>query len=221
MTQVDEPKTEHNGDGLETGPSRTEFTPEQQGRVQRIIDDAYRRAYEKAARGGNTSEEVERLRAEVDLLKQDQKTAVILRALSRYNVVDASEVAELVGGHIKFDDSGNPVVVGSGGSEVIDSSGRPISVDDYMGRWLSERPHHLRSISSVGAGSGGARFGGSGKASYDLSNPQSWREMPRDDLDRLLKEGVNVHGSGGQVYKFKNVKNPFIEARKKRFQSGG
>ena len=64
----------------------------------------------------------------------------------------------------------------------------------------------LRASGGPGGSSSGAKFGG--KAVYNL--------LEKDTIRRLLKEGINVQGSGGQVYRFKNVNNPFVEARKRR-----
>jgi hypothetical protein len=198
-----------------------EFTPEQQTKVQHLIDDAYKRAFVKAAKNSSTSEEMERLQLEVERLRGNNKTAAMLKAIARHNVVDADEVVELMKGHVRMDDGGKLTVVGEVGSAVINSSGHPMGFEEYVDHWLSERPHHLRTGGGLGSGSQGARFGGEGKRHYNLSDPATWRNMPREDLDRLLKEGVNVQGAGGQVFRFRDVKNPFHEARKRKFNSGG
>jgi len=43
--------------------------------------------------------------------------------------------------------------------------------------------------------------------------------MPREDLERIMKEGINVQGTAGQTYRFRDVKNPFLEARRRKFHS--
>ncbi|MEE9615271.1 MAG: hypothetical protein V3W31_10055 [Thermodesulfobacteriota bacterium] len=217
MSTVDELKTGSRGDGPDTESSRVEFTSEQQTRVQALIDDAYRRAFSKASRGATATDEVERLKTEVDRLRDDRKTAALLKAVSRHNVIDTEEVAELIRSHVDVDDTGGVVVRGEGGSDRIGRSGQAMGVDEYIVEWLEERPHHLRSSSASGSGSRGARFGEAGRRSYNLSDPESWRTMPREDLERLLKEGVNVEGASGQTFRFKDVQNPFREARKRKF----
>ncbi|MBI5827120.1 MAG: hypothetical protein HZB22_05290 [Deltaproteobacteria bacterium] len=222
MTQVDELKTAENSDGLGAGyaaqPQKVVFTPEQQEKVQALIDEAYKRAFSKAQKYRSSSEDVERLKTEVDKLRQDKKMAYLLRSISRHNVVDAEEVADLLNDRVRMDDDGGLSVAGDSGSGVIDGSGLPISVDEYVSRWLGERPHHLRTAAGAGAGSSGARFG-AGRARYDLNDPSVWRNMPREDLDRLLKDGISVQGSAGQTYQFRDVKNPFLEARRRKFQT--
>ena len=98
MNQVDELKTGV-GDGpigAEAEHSKVMFQPEQQAKVQELIDEAYRKAYVKASKGRSSSEEVERLKGEVERLKEDKKMAVLLKSIARHSVVDAEEVAELV-----------------------------------------------------------------------------------------------------------------------------
>ncbi len=219
MTQVDELKTEKREGSSES--AKVVFTPEQQARVQELIDDAYRRAYAKATRSRVPAEEVERLRSELDALREERKMAAILRAVSRHNVVDAGEVAELIKGRVKIDETGNITVLADSGSSLINSEGGAMGLEEYVDRWLSERPHHLRNNAGAGSGSGKAMFGPEGSTRYDLSDPATWRSMPREDLDRLLKEGVKIQGSSGQVYSFRSVKNPFVEARKRKFSAAG
>ncbi|MEK6760002.1 MAG: hypothetical protein AABY51_09545 [Deltaproteobacteria bacterium] len=222
MHQIDERRVDESGDGLingyNTDASRVTFLPEQQTKVQELIDEAYRKAYSKALKTRGSSDEVERLRTEVDRLKQDKKTALILRAAARHNVVDPEEVADLLKERVRMDDDGGLSVVGEGGSVRINGAGVPMSVDEYVNDWLNARPHHLRASGTSGAGSHGTRFA-AGANRHNLTDPNAWRTMSRDDLDRLLKDGVNVQGAAGQSYSFKNVKNPFLEARRRKHTS--
>ncbi len=216
--QVDELKTE-GSDGVKEADgaraAKVAFMPEQQARVQELIDEAYKRAYAKALKSRPASDEVERLKSENDALRNERKTAAIYRAVSRFNVVDADEVAKLVSDDIRLDEAGNPYAA-SGGAQLRDG----MSVEDYIASWLSGRPHHLRAGGARGSGSQGARFG-NGAFRHNPEDPEAWRKMPREDLDRRLEGGITVNGSAGQVYRFKEVKNPFIEARKRRFKPAG
>lgn len=220
MPQVDELKTEQ-GDGFKNGAdehgARVAFNPEQQVKVQHLIDEAYKKAFSKAQRTVGSTEETDRLKSEIEELKEEKKMAAVLRAVSRHNVVDAEEVAELVKNHIKMDEDGSYAVTGPTGALMVNSLGASMTPDEYISRWLSERPHHLRPARHSGAGSESVMFGG-GSARFNLGDASAWRSMPREEVDRLLNEGINVHGSAGQVYRFKNVKNPFVEARKRRLK---
>ncbi len=55
--------------GDKTDPSRVAFTPQQQKTVQGLIDDAYRRAFAKVSRGAISTEEHEKLQAELKALQ--------------------------------------------------------------------------------------------------------------------------------------------------------
>lgn len=214
---VDELKTAE-GDGTNGEARKVTFLPEQQARVQELIDEAYRKAYSKAQKTKGSSEEVEKLKGEVERLKEERKVSALLKAISRHNVVDAEEVAELVKGRVRVEEDGSCRVLGESGAVKITTTGQPMSVEEFISEWLGERPHHLRAASGMGAGSQGARFG-AGSVKYNLADPSTWRSMPREELDRIMKEGINVQGSAGQTYRFRDVKNPFLEARRRKFQS--
>jgi hypothetical protein len=212
---VDELKT-GNADAIRDD-AKVSFLPEQQARVQELIDEAYRKAYTKAQRAMSGAD-VDKLKAEVERLREDRKAASLLRAISRHSVVDAEEVTELLKHRVRADEDGTLKVIGQSGAARVNNSGHPMSIEEFVDSWLSERPHHLRASAASGSGSLGARYS-SGAARYDLSDPASWRSMPREELDRLMREGVDVQGAAGQNYRFRDVKNPFLEARKRKFQS--
>ena len=182
MANVDERKTDMKDDGLKA--DSVAFTPPQQSRVQELIDDAYKKAFQKASRVPSGAPELDELRKEVERLKGDKLMASVLRAVARHNVVDAEEVAELISRRVALDASGRAVANDAPNSDI----------DEYVHGWLLERPHHLRASMAQGAGSIGARYEGKGRP--NLSDPYVWRNMPREDVDRLLKEGVDVHGEG-------------------------
>ena len=220
MHQVDELKAGANGDGqlngLESGSSsKVVFAPEQQSRVQELIDEAYKKAYSKALKHKGPNDEVERLRGEVDRLKVEKKNAVILRALSRHNVIDADEVSELLKDRVTINDDGSAIITGEAGGVRINKSGAPMGVEEFVAGWLDDRPHHLRPAGFAGSGSRPSGFR-PGNLRVDTTEPGAWSNMPRVELDRFLKEGVVIQGSTGQTYKFKDVKNPFVEARKRK-----
>lgn len=222
MTENAGAKSMSHGDGpraTEAETPKLTFTAEQQAKVQELIDDAYRKAYSKALKSRGNGEDAEALKLEVEKLKGERKMAALYRAISRFNVVDADEVAKLVSDSVVIGEDGEMRVRGQDGPVHTGGSGRAPGVDEYVAEWLSERPHHLRNGGISGAGSRSSKFAFNSPLRHSLTDPSAWRGMPREDLERLLEEGVNVHGSAGQVYSFKNVKNPFLEARKRRYRN--
>ncbi len=212
-------KSNGQGNDSESTSGKVAFNSEQQARVQELIDESYRKAFAKAQRTRSAGEDVEGLRREIEGLKEEKKKLALLKAVSKYNVVDGEEIVKLLDDRVRMDDEGHVTVVNSSGSAKINDSGYPVAMDDFISQWLSERPHHLRSAGGAGAGSHGAGFTHGSIGGHSLSDPSSWSTMSREDLDRYLREGINVHGSAGQVYRFRDVKNPFLDARKKRFSS--
>lgn len=230
---------------------KVEFSPEQQAKIQGLIDEAYKKAYAKAGGGssaeikdyealkaelaalkagggkGKESEEVKALTAKLDEFKAalEKKNAreledSIFREVAKFNVMDAAEVTTLLRAGIKADENGVPMVVNADGSPRLNLNAtptRPMTVSEFIADWLKTRPHHLRASGRAGAGSPGVKFGGEGGKEYDLSNPETIRNMPREDLDKLIADGIAVRGSGGQVFRFKTSGNAFIDARKARF----
>jgi len=205
------------GNGGENASGKVVFNSEQQAKVQELIDDSYRKAFAKAQKTHSSGEDVAGLRREIEGLKEEKKKLALLKAVSKYNVVDGEEIVKLLGDSVRMDDNGHVVVVNSSGSAKINDAGYPVAMEEYLARWLSDRPHHLRSGSGSGAGSHGVGFDHGNLRTRSLGDPSSWQSMPREDLDRYLREGINVHGSAGQVYRFRDVKNPFLDARKRRF----
>lgn len=222
MHQVDELKTADRGDSLKNGghanAQRVEFAPEQQAKVQELINEAFTRAYSKASKEAVSPDEVGRLKSEVQALKKERKTTELFKVITKFNVVNAEDVAKLLEGSVRLTDDGKVVVVNESGAPRITHAGYPMGIDEYVAGWLRERPHFLRPSGVAGAGSHGVKFGPEtfGGARHDISDPAIWRRISRDDLDNLLKEGIVVRGSAGQVYNFRDVKNPFVEARRRK-----
>ncbi|MBI5599198.1 MAG: hypothetical protein HY890_05605 [Deltaproteobacteria bacterium] len=219
MQTVDELKTGVTGEGLKMESLKVSFTPEQQAKVDELIDGAYRKAYSRAQKNSAPGGEVESLRKEVESLRGDRKMAEVLRVVARHNVVDPEEVADFISRRVTLDSSGRAVVVADGSNGASD--GRAAGLEEYVAEWLNSRPHHLRPSSTSGGASTGARFTEGLRPRYNLGDPDVWRRMPREDLDRFLRDGVDVRSSAGQVFRFKDVQNPFLEARRKKFRTGG
>ena len=153
---ADEHKTEEQikAEAEAAAKAKVEFSPEQQAKVQGLIDDAYKRAFAKAGDGnlatikaaveaelaalkagdgkGKESEEVKTLTAALDKLKADlaKKDArelddSIFKEVAKFNVMDISEVTTLLRGNIKPDEDGTPIVVNADGSPRLNLNATP------------------------------------------------------------------------------------------------
>lgn len=145
------------------------------------------------------------------------KQAKIFAAISKHDVMDIADVAALVAGNVDLDENEVLIIKDETGNTRIDvnENGAPMTIDTYIGEWLNERPHFLKS-SNAGAGSRSQKFG-DGTIEIDWTNIEAIRNMPIDELKEKLNEGLLVHGSNGQKYQFKGDVNPFTELRKKQF----
>lgn len=215
------------GDDKGNGDSKgkVEFSPEQQTKVQEIIDETFRKAYAKAAaekKGGKDEAdkdtkkdtslgeaELKAMKAQVEMLRGEKKTAELLKAISKHNVLDSAEVAELTGRYIRLNEDNTLTVTNANGIEQLNSRFEPMSVDEFVSGWLSARPHHLRASTSQGTGSKGAVFSGDGGSKP--MTVETVRGMSIEELKTQMAKGIDIQGSGGQTFKFKDNKNPFAK----------
>jgi hypothetical protein len=213
------------------------FTPEQQTKIQQLIDEASGRAYAKALKDSEARRtkapedtngdkdtslkdaEMERLRKQVDAMRAVSSRNALLTAISKHNVIDASEIAALTERYVRHNDDGTLSVINEAGQARLNAEGRDMSIEEMVAEYLRARPHHLRASGTAGAGSAGVGFGGIADSHKPLT-PEVVRSMSGDELRAALKDGVVVHGSAGQTFKFKNVSNPFAAARQKVYKKG-
>ena len=218
-----------------TGGQKVEFSPEQQAHIDTLFNKRFAEVNSKAeakykgemdtlksqlaesqTKKGDGKEgiDVEAMKVELEAAKADREFAreewvnnSLLTALSKHPVVDSGELVRLLRGNIKMDDKRNISVVNDNGEVKYNAQGGLMSVDEFVGAWLTTKPHHLRAAGSIGAGSQGARFG------VDTSgNPLTVdvvKNMSIEDLKKAMATGINIPGSAGQVFKFKDNKNTF------------
>lgn len=242
------------------GAQKVEFSPEQQAKVQELIDGSFSKAYGKAKQefdakltieieklksgnGGQPGAEKKvepnaEMKAALDALKtrdeqreserqkekaealHEIKNARITKEIGGFDVHGHDEIANLVASHFDINPETKEVFVkGVDGSPKISlQTGEKMTPKEFLASWLKDRPHYQKAAGSQGAGSQGAMFGPGGGQKYNLQDPQSIRNMPKEDFEKLLKEGVNVHLPSGQTMKFREQKNPFLEARRAKFK---
>ena len=173
---ADEQKTDEQ---KKADTAKIDFTPEQQGKVQGLIDEAYKKAFTKA------SADAAILNAKIKALegknkdhgKGDDLTALLSKvaALEKENretkenamrdnlkavaaelgAVSGEEVAMLVS-HSIVDGK----VVNAEGQPRANKEGNPVSVKELVAEFLAARPYLVKATGAAGAGSSGARGGG-------------------------------------------------------------
>ena len=168
------------------------------------------------------AEEMEKITGKLSNMNEGNKRSAILSAVAKHNVIDASQITNLLWNNIGVSENGEITVKGEGGVPKIDinNGGAPMTIDTFVESWLKENPHHLRSSGSAGGGSGSSKFGGDGGSGIDFSNPQAVRDAPIGELKAALSAGVEIEGSRGQKFGFKGSENKFLARRKERIAEG-
>lgn len=248
--------------GNNTDSGKVIFSPEQQAKLQTLIDDTYKKALLKGTESGNAqteklhadikaleeklagkgkdkssndevtkaieelntkhAEEMKEVVGQLSNMNEGNKRSAILSAVAKHNVIDASQITNLVWNNIEITDAGEIVVKGEGGSPKIDinNGGAPMTIDTFVEGWLKENPHHLRASGSAGGGSGGSKFGGDKGSGIDFNDPQAVRDAPIGELKAALSAGVEIEGSRGQKFGFRGSENKFLTRRKERIAEG-
>ncbi len=97
----------------------------------------------------------EQLKKEQFLRENESINNALLQSVSKHNVYNAKDIADLVRPKIDIDDDG--IYVKDGDSALI-QDGKRVDVDSYLSSFLNDRPQYLKAGQS-GSGS----FGGAGK----------------------------------------------------------
>lgn len=171
----------------ENAAKPVEFSPEQQAKVNELIDKAHAKALGKAEK------QMSDLRAELEALKADkskktestfdeaaakkllaetearyqaqitqmlgtQKSGLLMTAAAKANAVNPEVVAKLVGDSVVYEDGKWSVQVD--GKTVTNARLEPMTVDEFIAKYLDENPYLKRAANAGGAGSS-TRPGGS------------------------------------------------------------
>lgn len=156
-------------------------------------------------KGEDLSALKERLAAMETREKQSQereRRAEILTVAAELNAVSGEQVATLVASHIRATESGKLTVVNSEGQTRFNANGQPMSVKEFVSEFLTGNPHLVKAGGGMGAGSSGAKFGG-GTGGVNIGSVTDIKNMSNEDLQKALKGGLSITGSGGQVFHFR------------------
>ena len=97
---------------------------------------------------------------EADKIKSDEQAreAHLLTAAAELNAINGKQVAQLVSPFIRAE-NGQYSVINAEGQTKLNGEGKPMTVKEYVGEFLTNNPHLVKAPGGPGAGSKGAQFG--------------------------------------------------------------
>ncbi len=159
---------DNNGSATFAEPTSITFSPEQQERINRIVEDRLSRsnrelkeqleelrgqkaALEGRSSGeGNTDAEIQRLSGELDNAQGEvealRKRSAIQDALRNIAFHDPAEVAEAIESRVRFDKAlGRHVILNPSGVPTLNNALEPMTVDEYVRDYAARKPWTIRS----------------------------------------------------------------------------
>lgn len=85
------------------------------------------------------------------MIEEFRVNTPILDAAARHRAVNPEQVKALIRSNVRLNPDGEPEVIDEKGQVQYDDSGRPVSVDNYVQRWLSQNPHFVQPTPSTTA----------------------------------------------------------------------
>ncbi len=145
-----------------------------------------------------------RLAAQEKEIKQSQerdRISEVRTTVAGFDVVSGEQVATLVSPAIKRLEDGSLAILNAEGQRRINAEGKPMSVQEYVGEFLTANPHLVKAGGGPGGGSHGAGPGGPvGGVKFD--SPAAVRDMSDEDFDKAMANGITIPGPGpGYVFK--------------------
>lgn len=135
------------------------------------------------------AEKAER-KAEKESVLKKVKTAEILKALGKHNIIDPNAVARLVEDDVQIDASEKITVKGQNGAKISVVTGVDMELDEYLTSWLSERQYFVR---ASGGGAGGHRAeGADGGKTKTINRSEFMRLSPAEQMKFARTEGNSV-----------------------------
>jgi len=165
---------------------------------------------------GKTQDELERMRkitadkdTEIAKAKNEsldvRKQVAISNAAGKLGFVDVSQVADLTSKSVKFDEQrGRFVVYSSDGTERLNSSYEPMSLEEYYKEFADKNPHFVRGEAKGGTGSTqSTRSNSSASAKYEVgqifgpkSNSQLANKLAQENLPEYRRLKAQAREAG-------------------------
>lgn len=155
----------------------------------------------------------ERLAAMELTAKRDRERAArsTLDAMAaELGAVNSHQVSTLISSNMQVSDDGSISVLNDEGQVRLNANGAPLTVREFVKEFLDNNPHMVKAGGQPGAGSQGAGYSGKGGAT-EITSPEDIRNLSDEDFKELIKNGVEITGTGGQTMSFKKVQSPFAK----------
>lgn len=94
-------------------------------------------------------------------LKNFIRSTVLTQAAMKHKAIDPTEVMVLAANSVRVNDDDTVTVIDSTGQELLTQAGKSMTVDDFMAKFLSERPHLQGDPIGKGGSGSPKRSGGS------------------------------------------------------------
>ena len=116
--------------------------------------------------------EIKSLRSELTKTRIDD---ALIKSASSLQAIKPNQVVNLLKDKVRLSDDGRPEIIGDNNAPMYNDKGEPLSIDEYVGKFLDDNPH-FKAASPSGSGSVGNIGGGTQKpfniADLDMTNPK-------------------------------------------------
>jgi hypothetical protein len=104
----------------------------------------------------------------LDKITKDNVQSNLISAASKYDAIDPQVVYEILKGRVRLDEDFNPVVYKEDGQEREYVAGVDMTVDQFVEKFLAEKPYLVKATNQTGAGSTQTKAGKGGFSAADI-----------------------------------------------------
>ena len=116
--------------------------------------------------------EINSLRSELTKTRIDD---ALIKAASELQAIKPNQVVNLLKDKVRLSDDGKPEIIGDNNAPMYNDKGDPLTIDEYVGKFLDDNPH-FRTANPSGSGSNGNVGGHTQKplnlAELNMNNPE-------------------------------------------------
>lgn len=134
--------------------------------------------------------------AEERQARQDERVDnVLAKSIPNHTTAPIDDVARLLRPFFKFDEEGE-MVIEVNGDEPLNDKGEPMTANEFVAKFVSERPYLAALAPKGGSGGGSGRGRGSGKGGKQFT-AEDLAEMSYEDFKKNEKEIMKQAGAAG------------------------